>query len=95
MNVILRDAAYADLSQIYELIIRDRPSAALGVIQRILDGIERLSVFPRMGRLGLAEGTREWVVRGLPFIIVYRLDESRSELVVIGVFHGKQNRTAD
>jgi toxin ParE1/3/4 len=45
-----------------------------------------------MGRGGRAAGTHEWTVRGLPYIIVYEVHENRDELVVLGVFHGAQDR---
>lgn len=41
--------------------------------------------FPQMGRGGREPGTREWVVRGLPYVIVYTHGEAA--LDVLGVFH--------
>jgi toxin ParE1/3/4 len=92
VRVIVREAAFADLKRIHDWISRDNPRAAASVIERILDAVERLGVFPRLGRHGKAPGTREWVVRGLPYIIVYTVDESLDELVVVAVFHGARNR---
>ena len=38
-------------------------------------------------------GTREIVVPGLPYIIVYRIDiGDADELVILGIFHGAQDR---
>jgi plasmid stabilization system protein ParE len=45
-----------------------------------------------MGRPGRAAGTREWVVHGLPYLIVYRVDETLDELTVLAIFHGAQDR---
>jgi len=45
-----------------------------------------------MGHEGGAPGTREWVVRGLPYIIVYEVREQNEELVVLAVFHGARER---
>ncbi len=54
---------------------------------------ERLIEFPRMGRTGLVEGTHEWVVRGLPYIIVYEIGTADpDEIVILGVFHGARDR---
>lgn len=77
MRVIIREAAFADLKRIHDWISQDNPRAAASVTRRILDAVERLGVFPRLGRHGKAPATREWVVRGLPYIIVYTVDESR------------------
>jgi plasmid stabilization system protein ParE len=46
--------------------------------------------FPEMGRPGSDPGTRELVVG--PYIIVYEVRHERDELVVLGVFHGRQQR---
>ena len=53
--------------------------------------LELLSHFPRFGHPGIAPGTHEWLVRGTPYIIVYEIG-GRDELMVLGVFHGAQNR---
>ena len=45
-----------------------------------------------MGRPGRAPDTREWVVHGLPYLIVYRVDETKDELTVLAIFHGAQDR---
>jgi toxin ParE1/3/4 len=95
MNVFIRDKAYTDLEHIFEWIRRDRPSAAVGVIERIFESLDRLAHFPFMGHRGLVAGTYEWVVPGLSFIIVYEIDEPSQELRVIAVFHSRQDRDYD
>jgi len=74
--------------------IRDRnPVAATQVVSRIRLAAERLAEFPRMGHAGRVTGTHEWVVRGLPYIIVYQIGATGSnEVLVLGVFHGAQDR---
>lgn len=52
----------------------------------------RLVDQPEIGRPGERDGTREWVVSGLPYIIVYRVDWTRAEIVLLNVFHGAQDR---
>ena len=61
---------FADLEGIKAWIAEDNPRAAEGVISRILDAIERLGEFPGLGHAGKVPGTPEWVVRGLPYIII-------------------------
>jgi toxin ParE1/3/4 len=53
--------------------------------------LELLSYFPRFGHPGIAPGTYEWLVRGTPYVIVYEV-AGRDELMVLGVFHGAQER---
>ena len=92
MNVFIRDKAYADLEHIYGWIRQDRPEAARGVIDRIFESFDRLAIFPFMGHPGVVAHTYEWVVPGIPFIIVYEIDEPAQELRVITVFHSSQDR---
>ena len=46
-----------------------------------------------MGRSGEQPGTREWVVQGSPYIAVYQVDASTGEILILGVFHGAQDRS--
>jgi plasmid stabilization system protein ParE len=41
-------------------------------------------------RAGRSDDTREWVVRGLPYVIVYEADQQG--VMVLGVFHAAQDR---
>lgn len=91
MKVVFDTRAVDDLTHIHSWISADNLPAARGVIQSILSGIERLALYPHMGRPGV-EGTREWVVPRLPYIVVYQPDEARDELRVIAIFHGAQDR---
>ena len=45
-----------------------------------------------MGHAGRARETYEWVVVGLPYVIVYEIDETADEVAIIAVFHGAQDR---
>jgi toxin ParE1/3/4 len=92
MKVIIREAAYDDLDRIYAWIAKDRPPSADSVIDRILESSERLSKFPYMGHVGSARETYEWVVPGLPYIVVYKVDSDNDEVTVVAVFHGAQKR---
>ena len=47
-----------------------------------------------MGHVGHARGTYEWVVVGLPYIIVYEVDAAADEVAIIAVFHGAQDRNS-
>jgi plasmid stabilization system protein ParE len=92
MKAIIDDQASDDLDEIYAWIAKDRPEAADSVIDRILTAIGNLARLPHMGHAGRVAGTYEWVVRGLPYIIVSEIARERNELVVIGVFHRAQEK---
>jgi toxin ParE1/3/4 len=53
---------------------------------------DRLGEFPQLGRVGSVPGTYEWTVPRLPYIIVHEVNEESEEIVVLGVFHGAQDR---
>jgi toxin ParE1/3/4 len=92
VKVIIREAAYDDLDGIYAWIAKDRPRSADAVIDRILESADRLGRFPHMGHIGRAPGTYEWVVPGLPYILVYEVHAADDLVAVAAVFHGAQNR---
>jgi addiction module RelE/StbE family toxin len=92
MKVVFDPRAIDDLSHIHSWIVADNAPVAAGVIETILAGIERFTLYPSMGRVGLVEGTREWVVPRLSYIVVYQVDVTTDELRVIAVFHGAQDR---
>jgi toxin ParE1/3/4 len=81
------------IAAIYSYISDRNPEAARQVVARIRAAAERLTEFPRIGRAGRVAGTLEWVVRGLPYIIVYEpAANDAEELLILGVFHGAQDR---
>lgn len=47
------------------------PRKALELADVLIDAVSLLETFPRMGREGHLEGTRELVLHDYPFIIVY------------------------
>lgn len=82
----------AHLSNIRARIARDRPLAAEFVRGRILQTIELLRTLPHLGRTGRRQGTREIVVAGLPYLVVYRIDiGDADELVILAIRHQRMN----
>ncbi|HZK91763.1 MAG TPA: type II toxin-antitoxin system RelE/ParE family toxin [Stellaceae bacterium] len=92
MKVIFRETAYRDLDEIHAWIAAERPAVADQVIDRIIQSTELLDHFPYIGHAGKTPGTQEWVVAGLPYILVFTVDREADELAVIAVFHGARNR---
>ena len=73
---------------------RKKPPAADAVVSRVLHSVEILEAFPKYGRPGQVRGTREVVVPGLPYIVVY-IDTDTDvdvDVDVIAVFHGSRDR---
>ena len=95
MNVIFNEDARDDLRRIFNWIAQDNPAAADRLVRRILDKVARLDSLElvHMGRPGLVEGTRE-LLEG-PYIIVYRVEEERREVIVGAVVHGARKRARE
>jgi toxin ParE1/3/4 len=64
------------------------PVAAIEMGDAIEAFVGRLAEFPESGRPGRVPGTRELVVTGTPFIVVYRIEPAA--LVVLRVLHRAQ-----
>jgi plasmid stabilization system protein ParE len=71
-------------------IAAENPAAAKQVRQRIHATVKHLGRFPEAGRAGEIAGTRELVVPGLPYLVVYRLRGERVE--ILRVFHTAMQR---
>jgi toxin ParE1/3/4 len=78
-----------DLEQIVRHIQHNSPEVARKVGALIVDAVAGLSMFPKRGRLGRIEGTRDLVISALPWIAVYRVREEAVE--VVRIYHGAQN----
>jgi plasmid stabilization system protein ParE len=92
MKVRYRLRAQLDIEGIYEYISERNPRAATEVVARVRLAADRLGHLPYMGHIGRARGTLEWAVVGLPYIVVYEVDETAEEVAIIAVFHGAQDR---
>ena len=92
MRVRYRRQAELDIETIHEYIDKRNPRAATEVVARIRHAGDRLGMLPYMGHVGRAPGTYEWAVVGLPYVIVYEVDEAGGEVAIIAVFRGAQDR---
>jgi toxin ParE1/3/4 len=85
MKIRWTASAADDLKSAHEYIDEESSSAADALIDQIFAGIEMLQRFPRAGRQGRIENTRELVVSGTPFIIFYRI--SHDHIEILGIIH--------
>ncbi len=83
------EPAAQDLEQISEYIRRDRPDAATEVARSLFDAADSLSFMPGRGRVGRIPGTRELIVYGLPYIVIYRLTSTMIQ--ILRIYHGARN----
>lgn len=83
MEIIWRATAIRDLQAIREFIAQDNPDAAVRVRRNIRAAVERLAEYPNLGRAGRVAGTRELIVGGSPYIVVYRVREDTVRILAV------------
>jgi toxin ParE1/3/4 len=85
------EPATQDLDKIEEYISRENsPTIAIDIVLKVIETVEMvLPDHPRAGRMGRVAGTREFVVEGVPFVVIYRQIGS-DQLQLIRVLHDAQ-----
>ena len=78
--------ALLDLKDGYSYVAAGKPAAARRLVDQIEEGVRQLSLHPNLGRPGRVPGTRELVIAGTPFLVVYRLEADRT--AILTVLHG-------
>lgn len=74
-----------DLDRQLDYLAERNPAAAMETTETIDAALRRLRKFPGSGRAGRLQGTRELVVTGTPYIVVYRLKPAG--VVLVRVLH--------
>jgi len=85
------EPATQDLDKIEEYISRENsPAVAIDIVLGVIETVEMiLPAHPRAGRMGRVTGTRELVVEGAPFIVIYRRFGA-DQLHILRVLHDAQ-----
>lgn len=71
-----------------DYIAQDNPLAAIGQDEEIERQVNMLMLHPKIGRSGRLKGTRELVISRTPFVVIYRVQVNRIE--VIRLLHSSQ-----
>ena len=88
MTLVWSPRAIGHLADLRAYIAQENPAAAGRIAETILLAVERLAEFPNLGRPGRVTGTRELVIPGTAYVILYRLRGDHLE--IIALFHGRQ-----
>jgi toxin ParE1/3/4 len=89
MNIRWLSSALVELDRIHGYVAQENPKAAARVFRQIRKAPRQLARFPHLGRPSQVEGTRELVVTGLPYLIVYRV--TGDDVEILRVFHTSMN----
>ena len=79
--------AIADLEEISDYLVAVRPEAWEHLLERVEHIADVLLDFPLMGKSGLVPGTREFVIAGTPYILVFQL--KGNAVVILSVRDGR------
>jgi toxin ParE1/3/4 len=90
MRVRWMPLAADDLQQIADYLKEHHPNHAESTVRELSSTVQSLRTFPRLGRPGREEGTRELVFGRLPYIAVYRVKDDAIE--VLRIWHSARNR---
>jgi toxin ParE1/3/4 len=89
MKIVWAEQARQEWVAQYRFYFSRNPEAARRFRQEVMSAVARLRTHPQMGRPGHVEGTRELVITGTPFLVVYDVNAVRVE--VIHVYDGRQD----
>jgi addiction module RelE/StbE family toxin len=88
VRIVWLRAAERNLEAQLEYIAERNPPAADRLVDKIATTVARLANHPRRGRPGRVAGTRELVVPGTPYIVVYAV--GRDYVRIHRVLHSAQ-----
>ena len=81
--------ALIDFDEAQAYIAQENAFAGQAVADRIWQASLRLLESPHIGRPGVEQDTRHWVVQRTPYLIVYRVNGE--ELEILRVWHGRRD----
>ena len=92
MELKWTDLADADLDHIEAYISQENSVVvAIDIVLKIINSIEvMLPNHPEAGRLGRVNNTRELVISGVPFIVIYRIAKGLQRIEILRVLHDAQ-----
>ncbi len=90
VEIVWSPLARTRLREIRDDVAKDKPKAAERLAIRIVAVTEALRNHPRLGRVGAEPETRELVIGGTPYVVLYRVERER--VIISTIWHGKQQR---
>ena len=92
MQLKWTDLANADLDHVEAYITQENDIVvAIDVVLKIIDTTELMLLnHPAAGRLGRVKNTRELVINGVPFVVIYRHVKALGRVEILRVLHDAQ-----
>ena len=87
--------ALADLERVFNYIRQDSPQNAATMIEKLVDTISALNILPHrfdVPRVATVRGRQVGSMSVRPYLVRYRIDETRKAVYVLRVRHGVRRR---
>jgi len=92
-RIVWTSIARKSRQSIIDYIARENPKAALDLGERIMARIRLLVTSPLQARPGRVEGTRELLVAGTPYLVIYAVEGET--VTILNVLHTRQKWPSD
>jgi toxin ParE1/3/4 len=79
--------AHRDFRNIIEWLSDHNPEAASRIADRIQASVGMLKTHPRLGRLGRVDGTRELIISGSPYLVIYEIAPAEQQVLIVRILH--------
>jgi plasmid stabilization system protein ParE len=90
-RIIMRKQAATDLEKIFTTIARSSPQSAPEFIERILDAVDGLEIFPHRNVVEGQKPNKRGPVRSLPvppYLVFFRVVDSQRIVRILRIRHG-------
>ena len=91
MQIRWEEGAINDLINLRDYTQKDNPAAAQKVAKKILSTVDLLLDHPLLGKAGRIHKTREIVIAGTPYTVVYIAEFEA--VTLLRIFHQRQSWT--
>lgn len=92
MKLRFTPQAVVDIGSIADFLHSKNPVAALRVRDSILDSVQNLAAFPKIGRIQNVAGVRKLITRKYGYLVYYSVDQTAGEIAILSVQHPKRER---
>ena len=92
MDLQITEQALDDLVRLREFIAEKNPAAAKRISEQLIENINRLRDQPELGHgVESLPGVREWIARD--YVVHYLI--LKDTLIILQIWHGREERTQD
>jgi len=93
--ILLSADALSDIERVREFLDINNPEAAKRALRVIFAALDKLTVFPDLGRPTEEESIRQIVIRfgAAGYIVRYSILPETGDVLVLRIWHGREART--